>query len=183
VYDPETGVAKMSGRFSFQLRVHEDGTIEFAYLRPVALTFPVTAHIGIRGADVLDNSIVSFQENSAREATAGFQYEGDHLENITELTDMPSGLVYRWTKQTSSAHDNVQSLFSVTTTIDALLVTSSEPLGSVQVYSLIGELITEQRTEASRLVIPTLGMQTGIYTVVRTHGNDCYVRTIMHLVR
>jgi hypothetical protein len=183
VYDPETGVAKMSGRFSFQLRVHEDGTMEFAYLRPVAITYPVTAHIGIRGADVLDNSIVSFQENSAREAIAGFRYEGDHLENITELTDMPSGLVYRWTKQTSSAHDNAQSLFNVTSTMDALLVTSSEPLGSVQVYSLIGELITEQRTEASRLVIPTLGMQTGIYTVVRTHGNDCYVRTIMHLVR
>jgi hypothetical protein len=67
--------------------------------------------------------------------------------------------------------------------MDALLVTSSEPLGSVQVYSLIGELITEQRTEATRLVIPTGGIQTGIYTVVRTHGNDCYVRTIMHLVR
>lgn len=183
VYDPETGVAKMSGRFSFQLRIHENGTIEFIYQRPAAVTFPVTAHIGIRGADVLDNSVVSFQENSAREALAGFEYKEDHFETITELTDMPSGLVYRWTKQIVSVPDDAWESFNVTSTMDALHVTSSEPLGSIQVYSLIGELISEQHTDASRLAIPTRGMHTGMYTVVRTHGDGCYVRTIMHFVR
>jgi hypothetical protein len=183
VYDPETGVAKLSGRFTFQLRIYEVGTIEFVYKRPVALTYPVSAQIGIRGADVLDNSIVALQSNSAREAIAGFEFEGDHLQMINELTDMPSGLVYRWSNDhVSVANENVPRL-SVAPIVDGITITSDEYLQHVRLYSLVGNLVHERTLPGTRLVISMRDLPAGIYTIVATGEHSCNVQTIMHLVR
>lgn len=176
------GVATMTGRFTFQVRIHENAAIEFVYQRPVAVSLPAFAHIGLRGADELDNSIVRFQSNSAREATAGFEFE-TNPENLVYEIDMPSGLRYRWGLEATSVADVKAESVTVAAHIEKIHVQSTSQICRVQLFSLHGSLVADITLNSDQAEMPTNGLASGAYTVVVTTADACYVKTIMHLAR
>jgi len=182
VYDPATGVAKTSGRFTFQARIHENFTVDFVYQRPVALWYPVFVQIGLRGADELDNSIVRFPSGSAREATASFEYETDPSNTIYE-TDMTSGLTYRWSPGAASVYSDDDESVIVMALGDKIQVRSITHLRRVQLYTLHGDLVADLPSNGELIELSCNGFSSGPYTVVVTTDDACYVKTIMHLAR
>lgn len=182
VYDPGTGVAKTSGRFTFQARIHERTAIEFVYQRPVALWYPVFVQIGLRGADELDNSIVRFPSGSAREATASFEYETNPTNTIYE-TDMSSGLTYRWSAGATSVLSDDEQASTIVDRGDKIQAQSTSTLRRMQLYTLQGALIADLDCSGKSAEISCDGLASGPYTVVVTTADACYVKTIMHLAR
>lgn len=182
VYDPGTGVAKTSGRFTFQVRIHENSMIEFVYQRPVALWYPVLAQIGLRGADELDNSVVRFPSGSAREATASFEYQTDPTTTIYE-TDMSSGLTYRWSQGATSVEREETQTAAIVALGDNVQIQGTSTLRRVQLYTLQGAIVVDMACNGDRADVSCNGLASGPYTVVVTTDNACHVKTIMHLAR
>jgi hypothetical protein len=176
------GIATTSGRFTFQVRIHENSTIEFVYQRPVALLLPTSAHIGLRGADELDNSIVRFQSNSASNATAGFEFE-TNPRNVIYETDMPSGLTYRWSRGATSVASDERESVTAATLGNKIQLRSASLMRRVHVYSLHGALVVDMPSNSEFAELSCDGLASGPYTVVVTTDDACYVKTIMHLAR
>ena len=170
-WDNTMGAMANVGRFRFQVHVYEDGMIDMVYDAPEALrgTTPVYAQIGLRGGDLLDNSVlVSQSDDNLRDVSQVYDRSGSSQVVLSSAAAISSGLTYRWTLNATGVQDHEQFATTVlpNPATDVVYVAKA-PMGAV--ISLVNNLGIAVRTVVSMSAqesIDLVGLPSGAYTVV-----------------
>lgn len=173
-FDWETGQAADIGRFSFQIRIHEGGRIDIVYDKAEELTEAITAQVGLRGNDVLDNqALFSLSENDLLDVRATYVPDGYSQISMLNASGMVKGLTYRWEIGATGVEEDETSTIRVSPTpsTDVVEIHGVEGEATVRIVDLLGQtLFTQDVTrEASRIDVQWLA--TGRYVLlVTSHG-------------
>lgn len=170
-WDNSQGSMANLGRFRFQAHIYEDGVIEMVYDAPEGLTgaTPVFAQIGLRGGDVLDNLVLTSQnDDDLRYVERVFDRSGTSQVVLATSQAMPSGLTYRWTPRASSVGDtSSESVAVLPNPASDMIRVMHAPIGAT--FALVDHLGVTVRSgicESSEYALNVAGIASGSYTAV-----------------
>lgn len=179
----ETGQAFDMGRFSFQIRIHESGRIEMVYDKAEKLNEAITAQVGLRGNDVLDNqAVLSLSENNLLDARAAYVPGGYQQISMLDASGMVRGLTYRWDIGATSVEGDVESTIRVSPTpsSDVVEIHGVEGEASLRIVDLLGRVVlsTDVNHDAARIDVRSLS--TGRYVLlVTSHGSPISIPLVI----
>lgn len=105
-WDASNGNVVNAGRFTFQLTVFEDGTIDMRYQTPLGLNQRIGPQVGLRGSDVRDNLVlVSNADNDLRMVDARVTRDGGGMVTLESDDAISAGLNYHWELPTTSVEE------------------------------------------------------------------------------
>lgn len=170
-WDYDKGGTVNYGRFRFQVHVYEDGVIDMVYDAPEALpgSTPVYAQIGLRGGDLLDNSVlVSQSDDNLREVSQVYDRSGSSQVVLSSAAAIPSGLTYRWTLTATRVQDQEQSAATVlpNPATDVVYVTEVPPGAVISLVNNLGIAVRTVVSMSAQESIDLVGLPSGAYTVV-----------------
>lgn len=168
------GEPQYVGPFTFQLQIHETGSIDMLYVQPTAIQVPFSTVIGLRGNDILDHQVIR-ADASLQAATAAFVAFGDQTLRITAPEQFTEGLAYHWELDRSLSVDEDAS---TAVAIHPSIATSSVEIHgirgdlTVHVIDLLGNVLRTMTMPDGQRTIALQGLSTGWYTaVVLKDGN------------
>ncbi|MBC8124307.1 MAG: T9SS type A sorting domain-containing protein [Candidatus Kapabacteria bacterium] len=172
VHNWYAGTSSDVGRFSFQIYLHENGTIEMVYDRPVPFTERVAALVGLRGNDILDNQVlISLAENDLLNVRETYVKGGFSMISMQNESAMKKGLTYRW----EIAPTGVDDVESVKTGINPTPSTSEFVLSGydggtirVRIVDVLGAVVLTQELPAGERTVDVRTLSSGRYSVVVT---------------
>ncbi len=184
-YDWENGRAEDIGRFGFQLHIHERGKIEMCYKRPADIPKPVSAQVGLRGSDILDNQLLAlYSENSFTSARAVFTPNASTFVTITSADAIPDGVAFVWEDPTTSVSDenNAQQIrLSPIPSETWFAVHGLESPGRLTVVDMQGKTVLVASDVAGPTAVSVASLAPGHYTVVvDTPGKRCALPLVIH---
>ena len=169
VYDWQAGTSSDVGRFSFQIHLHESGTIEMVYDQPAPLTENVLALVGLRGNDILDNQVlVSLAENDLMNVRESYIKGGFSLVSFNNELAMKKGLTYRWELQATDVADNAVSEPQAIPTPATSLVTLTGIGGptNIRVVDALGAVVLLGQLDVGSTRINVSALASGRYSVL-----------------
>lgn len=179
-YDDD-GVPQYIGPFTFQLQIHESGSIDVLYAKPAAIQRPFQTVIGLRGNDILDHQVVK-SDASLNAATASYVALGDQIVSINDPGQFTDGLAYHWELDPTLAVDEDAS--SAVAIHPSIGTSSVEILGlrgdvTVHVADLLGSVVRTMTMPDGQHTIALHGLSAGWYTAVVLHDGTRHALPFM----
>ena len=173
-WDNSQGAMVSFGRFRFQLHVYEDGMIDMVYDAPEALdgSTPVYAQVGLRGSDVLDNSLLSPQsDDNLRDVSQVYDRSGTAQVVLSTAAGMKSGLTYRWTLHSTQVQRDEEAAVTVlpNPASEVLYVTSAPVGATITLVDNLGVAVRSIESVGTQASVDLTGIPSGAYTVLVAH--------------